>query len=208
MHSDSPDLEAALRELQAAPLDEALLARLEAATQGNLTELNRDELRLENLLRKSTPARLSPEYLAELETVFRNVPFPVNDKIVLFPRSGVTPHRAANRPMWAAAAAVALVGAASALLLPPTKPSANSPATSLTSAANPKVAAGNFVPASFNRGVSNVSEEGVVWKSNTQPHSLMRVEYIDRITMKDENGRTFQAEQPRVRYLMVPAKTD
>ena len=67
---------------------------------------------------------------------------------------------------------------------------------------------GNFVPASFNRGVSEVHDEGVVWKSNNQPHSLVRVVYKDKITLRDKQGRTFQVEQPRVEYMLVPAKTN
>jgi hypothetical protein len=28
------------------------------------------------------------------------------------------------------------------------------------------------------------------------------------VTLKDANGRTVQVEQPRVEYMLVPAKTD
>lgn len=67
---------------------------------------------------------------------------------------------------------------------------------------------GNLVPAGFDRGVSQVKDEGLVWKNDTQPHSLMRVEYVDKITLKDRDGRTYQMEQPGFRYMLVPAKTD
>lgn len=209
MNPEPPNLEAELRELQAAPLDDELLTRLEAAAAGNLTEPTREEIRLEALLRESTPARLDPAFFAELEAVFRDVPFPVNDKIVLFPKANASPRPSAKRPMWSAAAAVALIGAATALLMPPGEPVARTTSTSPRPAGiTPNAGADSFVPAGFNRGVSKVKDEGVVWKSNTQPHSLMRVDYIDRITLKDEKGRTFQVEQPRVRYIMVPEKTD
>jgi hypothetical protein len=66
----------------------------------------------------------------------------------------------------------------------------------------------NLVPASFNRGLSEVHDEGVVWKSNNQPHTVVRVVYKDLITLKDANGRTFQVERPRIEYMLVPAKTD
>jgi hypothetical protein len=69
-------------------------------------------------------------------------------------------------------------------------------------------ASGNLTPASFNRGLSEVHDEGVVWKSNNQPHTVVRVVYKDMITLKDANGRTIQVEKPRVEYMLVPAKTD
>jgi hypothetical protein len=80
---------------------------------------------------------------------------------------------------------------------------ASVPSAPVTNSAN-----GNFVPAGFNRGLSEVHDEGVVWKSNSQPHSVVRVVYKDLVTLKDANGRTVQVEQPRVEYMLVPAKTD
>jgi hypothetical protein len=209
MPPDQPSLEAALRELQAATLDEALLLRLEAAAEGTLIQPSQPEIRFEAFLRHTTPARLSPDFLARLETVVHEIPFSVNEKIVLFPKANTAPRIRKNRPIWSAAAAVALVGAAAALLMPIAKPPAN--LARQVAVASPPVtsaAAGHFVPASFNSGLSEVHDEGVVWKSNNQPHSLVRVVYKDKITLKDTHGRTFQIEQPRVEYMLVPAKTD
>ncbi len=208
MNSDFSNLEADLRALQAAPLDDALLARLEAAADGNLTVLTQEELRLETQLRATAPAQFSPEYLAELEAVFRNVPFPINDKIVLFPKANTAPRQTTQRPMWAAAAAVALIGATTALLLPPAKPSGKIAAASPTSTHNAQPISGNFTPSQFNRNVVNVSDGGVVWKSNTQPQHVLRIGYTDLFIMEDENGRTLKFEVPSVREVMVPAKTD
>lgn len=209
MTHDPTSLEAQLRELQAAALDDALLLRLEAAADGTSTQLSHAEIRFEALLRETPPARLSAEFLAQLEAVVHEVPFAVNEKIVLFPKANNAVHTRRHRPMWGAAAAVALIGAATALLMPAGKPPektarqsapAPSPVTRPTN--------GNFVPAAFNRGVSEVRDEGVIWKSNNQPHSLVRVVYKDKITLKDKSGRTFQVEQPRIEYMLVPAKTN
>ena len=65
-----------------------------------------------------------------------------------------------------------------------------------------------LVPAGFNRGLSEASDEGVVWQANDQPHRVVKVVYIDKVTMKDGNGRTYQMERPRVEYILVPAKID
>lgn len=207
MTPDQPSLEAELRELHAATLDEALLTRLEAAAEGMLTQLTPGEIRFETLLCGSSPTRLSPAFLASLESIVHEVPFPVDKKILLFPKASVRTHR--TRPIWGAAAAVALIGAVTALMIPagkvPVNPTRQAAVTSppVTASANR-----NLVPASFNRGLSEVHDEGVVWKSNNQPHTVVRVVYKDRITLKDANGRTFQVEQPRVEYMLVPAKTD
>jgi len=209
MTHDHTSLETELRELQASSLDEALLLRLEAAADGTLTQLGQAEIRFEAFLRETSPARLPSEFLARLQTVVRDVPFGVNDNIVLFPQISTTAHPHRKTPIWAAAAAVALIGAASALLIPSAKAPGNITRQSLPiSPALPNISSQNFVPASFNRGLSEVHDEGVVWKSNNQPHSLVRVVYKDKITLTDKNGRTFQVEQPRVEYMLVPAKTN
>jgi hypothetical protein len=209
MNTDQESLEAELRELLAAPLDDAFLSRLEAAVDGTLTSISPEESRFEARLRGISPTGLAPDFLASLETIVSGVPFPVDEKIVLFPKAGAARPQQSKRPMWSAAAAVALIGAMTALLVPaggPANTVASQPVTKPTPSTN--LPTENLIPAGFNRGVSNVHDEGVVWKSNSQPHTLMRVEYIDRITMKDKDGREYQVEQPRTRYMLVPAKTD
>ena len=209
MTHDPSSLEAQLRELQVSALDEALLSRLEGAADGSLTQLDHEEIRFEALLRNTSPARLPADFLAQLDAIFHEVPFAVNEKIVLFPKANPAVHTRRQRPLWGAAAAVALIGAATALLMPAGKTS-NQLGSQMTQVSSPvaRPANGNFAPASFNRGVSEVHDEGVVWKSNNQPHSLVRVVYKDKITLRDNQGRTFQVEQPRVEYMLVPAKTN
>lgn len=213
MKQDHASLEADLRALQAAVLDDELLLRLEAAADGTQLQLTPQELRFEESLRKTSAARLSPEFLAQLEAVVHEVPFSMNEKIVLFPKGQKNaPAARSHRPMWGAAAAVAVIGAISAFMIPAGKAPENvaSQDTAPVSAplADNNTSSGNLIPASFNRGVSEVSDEGIVWKSNNQPHSVVRVVYQDRITLKDANGRTYQVEQPKVKYMLVPAKTD
>jgi hypothetical protein len=65
-----------------------------------------------------------------------------------------------------------------------------------------------LVPAGFDRGLSEASDEGVVWQSANRPHRVLKVVYQERVTLKDSAGRTYQVEQPRVEYILVPAKTD
>lgn len=215
MSHDPTSLEQDLLELRAATLDDAFLQRLESAAEGTLVQLTREEIRFEESLRAKPAARLSPDFLEELESVTRGVPFPVNEKIVLFPKGNSAPAARRNRPMWSAAAAVALIGAATALLMPGGKTAggsmashdAKTPPAAVSSSTLPTTVSSNLVPAGFNRGVSEVRDEGVVYQAN-KPHSRVRVVYMDRVTLKHPDGRTYQVEQPKVRYVLVPARTD
>ncbi|MEO7100420.1 MAG: hypothetical protein ABI162_13745 [Luteolibacter sp.] len=209
MKHDPSLLEEELRKLQAAPLDEALLARLEASADGTWTELTHEEIRFESFLSQISPAQLPANFMASLESITAGVHFPVNEKIVLFPKGSATAKKREHRPIWGAAAAVAIIGAASALLIPSNNAPKLAPPVS-NNVASPVSAnvSQNFVPASFNRGLSEVHDEGVVWKSNDQPHRVVRVVYTDHVTLKDASGRTVEVEQPRVKYMLVPAKTD
>lgn len=213
MNPEHPNLETELRGLRARALDEDLLQRLEACAEGTYARPTPEELRFEAELRVTRPAPLEPAFLADLEKIFHEVPFPVDEKIVLFPKGAPAAARSPKRqrPMWAAAAAVALIGAASALMMPANKPAAGRLASNLPAAPAPVAVASapsNIAPASFNRGVSEVNDEGVVWKDDNQPHNVVRVVFQDKITMKDKNGRTYQVERPRVQYMLVPAHTD
>ncbi len=209
MTPDPPSLEAELRELRAVALDEAFLARLEASAEETWTELSQQEVRFETLLRTTSPAKLEPSFLADLESVLRAAPFPMDAKIVPFPKAAAIEPAQRSRPMWSAAAAVALIGAASALLMPADKnPQATLRPLAATSAPVKSPPGGGFVPAGFNRDLSEVHDEGVIWKSNNQPHSVVRVVYKDLVTLKDAHGRTVQVEQPRIEYMLVPAKAD
>lgn len=209
MNPDLSSLEAQLRDLRPAPLDEALLSRLDAAADGTLAELTAEEIRFETGLRANRPAKLPADFLAELEGIVRGAPFAAEEKIVPFPHACPAVARR-KRPRWAAAAAVALIGAASALLMPeskPISPIASQPPPQ-TSTPIPNTDNGGLVPAAFNRGVSEVRDEGIVWKSNNQPHNLVRVVYQDKATLKDRSGRIVEVERPRVEYMLVPARTD
>lgn len=210
MTPDHSILEAELRELRAAALDEAFLNRLEESAEGTWTELSQQEIRFENLLRGTNPAKLDPAFLADLEAIVRDVPFATVEKIVPFPKTANVAPARTSRPAWGAAAAVALIGAATALMMPVGKSPDRTPQrlAGATSSPTGSPAGGHFVPAGFNRGLSEVRDEGVVWKSNSQPHTVVRFVYRDLVTLKDGSGRTVQVEQPRVEYMLVPAKAD
>ncbi len=207
--SDESNVQKELLDLKATAIDPSFLDRLEAATSGTLTELNAEEIRFENELRGFAPAAIAPDFMARMEGVVQNVPFPVDEKIVLFPKSKDVQRTQKKRRMpWAAAAAVALVGGVSALLLPAGRNDAAQDLADANANAQQGMVGQKFTPASFNRDLSELSEEGIIWKNNNQPHRVMRVVYKDQVTLKDEAGRTYQVEQPNVEYMLVPAETN
>jgi hypothetical protein len=208
MSFDPSTLEADLRRLNAAPLDDSLLARLDACTEDSWSRLSPAETAAEHRLRAETPAALPASLMASLEEVVRNVPYPGDDKIVSFP-SVAPARRRQGKPWWATAAAVALTGVLTAFLVP-VKPVETASNTSNRDrsriAASP--AAGELVPAGFNSGLSEAVDQGVVWQADQQPHRVLKVVYKDVVTLKDTNGGTYQLERPRVEYFLVPANTN
>jgi hypothetical protein len=210
MPIDPSSIENDLRQLQAAGLDETLIARLEACAEGSWTNLDPLEIHLERRLSAIAPAHLADPLMERLEATLSAVPFPpAVPKIVSFPGQATAMKRP-QRSWWGAAAAVALFGGLAGWLVPHAPP----PAAGTAAASNPPPGptatptTTRLVPAGFNRGLSEASDEGVILHSNNQPHRVLKIVYQERVTLMDAEGRTYQVEQPRVEYILVPAKTD
>ncbi len=206
MNHDLHDLESSLAGLRPSRADEALLERLESAADGSLTELTVSELRFESLLSGQRPAALPAEFFASLEKAVASTPFPVGDKIVMFTKGNVAPKNIRRfRPMIAAAA-VALLGGMTALMMP-NGTSAGHHGGSVVSNPIPSKLSGGFVPASYGNNVQTASDEGVVWKED-RPHRVVRVVYKERASFINAQGERVEVEQPRVEYILVPEKID
>jgi hypothetical protein len=208
MSSDQSSIENDLRQLRAAALDEKLLARLESCADGNWARLDPVELEFEQRLRGIAPARMPDSLMASLEAALGDVPFVKEPpKIVRFPDREVKTIRQ-SRAWWSAAAAVALFGGLAGWLVPHGGHEKSVAGTRPTSPAIRSAPSNQLIPAGFNRGLKEARDEGVIWQSARQPHRVLKVVYQDRVTLKDSHGRTYQMEQPRVEYILVPAKTD
>jgi len=208
MSVDLLSMEAGLRQLRPVTLDPALLARLEACADHPWAELSAAESHLASKLAKRAPTPLPAALMAALESTVSSVVFPGQEKILRFPNArGFTPHHA--RVWWSTAAAVALIGASAAWFVP-TRHGAS--ALAAAPPANhdtlPAHAAGQLIPAKFNRGLAEARDEGIIWPANQQAQRVVKVVYLDRVTLKDGVGKTYQVEQPRVEYILVPAKSD
>jgi len=207
MHDDTSHLEAELRKLRPSGSHDQLIDRLESCALGDWSEPLEAELDLEEKLRAEAPAQLDTALMASLEAICTAIPFPKEKNIVGFPKTKSLPPRS-KRGQLAAAAAIALLGAATALLIPTkeNKPSAAAKNAPTNQAARPNNL--TLTPASFKRGLTAASDEGVVWQAKQGPHRVLKFTYQDCATLRDDKGRTYQVEQPRVEYLFVPAKTD
>ncbi len=213
MSNELTSLESDLLKLRAATPDEALLARLEACAAGTWTQLTPEETALEQNLRSVRPAPLSKQLQTSLEAILHNVEFPSEPTIIPFPAPAAgNPH--SGRKWWAAAAVVALTGALTALMIPgganreapkvagvPTPPTAGYPST-------PTSDSPQFIPAGFNRDLREAKDEGVVWRSGQKAHRVIRVVYMDRVTLMSPDGRSYEVEQPRVEYILTPEQAD
>lgn len=217
MKKDSQDLENQLTGKQAADLDEALLDRLEAAADGSLTQLSAEERKFEAQLRAIRPQSLSAGLLASLEAKVEGLPAPSQVRVLPFPGTQRIdePELSRTRAPWmAAAAAVVLLGVLSAIWLDPM----GGPGAT---AGNPTPEQSGFapsplphsttlpgaIPAEFTRALSETQDQGVIWPSNDEPHRVIKVTYTDRVTMKRNDGSTYEVEKPRVEYYLVPTES-
>jgi hypothetical protein len=206
MNHDLHDLESSLAGLRPIQADQAMLDRLESAADGTLTELTVTELHYESRLSSHRPAALSAQFLASLEKVVAATPFPVDEKIVMFTKGTVAPKPIRRfRPLFAAAA-VALLGGVTAVMLPVGGAAKKSNAGIVSNSIPSKLSSG-FVPASYGNNVQTASDEGVVWKEG-RPHRLVRVSYKEHGSFINDRGERIEAEIPRVEYLFVPEKID
>jgi hypothetical protein len=214
MDSEFQDLEETLKGMRPATPDAACLDRLLAAVEGRLQSPQMSVSGIESKLASLQPAGLSDELAARmLETVSR-VPFPVDEKVVLFPGAPKVAKKAAGarRPWYAAAAAVAVAGAFSALMVGgPKVPKGHGP-TAMSENPIPSTArnisSANFIPASMGSGLQDVTDMGVRWTKEGRPVRLYRVIYRDKAQLKNNKGEIIEVEKPRAEYFLVPEKID
>jgi hypothetical protein len=203
MENEHPSLEADLAALAPGALDEDFLIRLQACAEGTWSELLDDEIHFELRMRAFAPAALDASYLDKLEAVCTDT-FHANQAGII----QLGQHRSfwKSRSGLAAAAAIALLGAATALLVPPSAKKSPGTIAEIAKPA-PVESSSNFIPAGYNRNLSEARSEGVIWR-NREPHRIVRIVYTERVTLNNSKGERIEVEQPRVEYVIVPAKVD
>ncbi len=205
---DDLEIEARLSRLLPAGPAADLLERLSAAAEGTFTDLTDAEQADEAAFRHICPAPLSGDFTARLQAVVAGAAFPLDEKIVLFPKGAPTVKCSGSFPRIAVAAAVAMMGAAAALLLPDGEGGKGDVTSAVAQEVSDTNASSEFVPANFNRGFSDARDQGVLWNGVDQPHRVVRVEYLDRATFVNGEGKTLELEQPKVEYILIPEEID
>jgi hypothetical protein len=205
-----------LYNLKPARLDEDFLVRLTACTEGRHSDLSEHEVAFEMQLRTIHPKAIPSALHASLLDALDGSPFAVDDKIVLFnkPKSGsaaVSRPKTAFRFNLAAAAAVAMLGSIAALMMPDGTDTyigaklGDSPMP-ISAPAVPTPA--HISPAGFGTKPSDTRDEGVIWRGKNQPHRVLRLTFMDQVTIQDPQGNPLIKKQPRVEYLIIPEKVD
>lgn len=212
MANEHTEIEQRLQDLQPDALGNALIDRLEGCVHGSWIASTAAERAFECELREHiSPCSLSPAFAARLENILSATPFPGSQKVISFPERPATRK---TRRLAAIAAAVAFAGALCAWFIPGGAQNSNHMAANDTApvAAMPSpivpASSSNLVPASYNSNLSTTNDEGVLWDQEGQPHKMIKLTYTERITLKDNNGKSHAFLRPRVEYVLVPTNID
>lgn len=213
-----------------AELDHALVDATVDLTDAELKEL---EAHLELL----SPTGLSTDVLMRMtEAMDRwHEHVPVEEKLVQFEQAEAVPaqvertHAATKSGfnIYAAAAAVALLGAAAAIVMPKLNQNTNSgiasghatsqPSSDIDSTTTPAVGATDvfsdtndawLVPDSLSHNVTHTSDAGVLMSRDNVPHRRIRIDYVDRVIVLDKDGREIEINRPGVQYMLIPVQTN
>ncbi len=208
MEPELQRLEDELKSLVPRRLDPVLLDCL-AVAMGDETVAEGTEERLRQMRPNRPSAALSEKLAATLE----RVPFQPEAKTVPFPVAAAVERSGTSRFPWlAAAAAVALAGAWTAVKMSPgasqdTKtPLAVRSEMSVATPALP--AAGHFQPASIDSAVRRTEDLGVRYNRQAKPMRVVKVTFLDRMKLLNEQGQVIETTVPRVEYVVLPEQVD
>lgn len=213
MEPTRKELEELLRTLQPAGLSEQTLGRLEEAVSGNFA-LDSSLAALEARLLTQTPRALSEKTLESLMRTVRDVPFALDHKVVLFPGSrkemSATPSQKQGLRRILAVAAVATLGGLAALWTPiaPSKTTISGTTAAPAAPLSGFPLSDGIVATSFGTDVDRAEDEGVIWTEDHQPKRVLRIQYHDRVLLRDKNGVDRMLIIPREELFVVPEKVD
>lgn len=198
-----------LRNQAPARLDGEFLDRLTACAEGSLTDLSAGDEEFAALLGAIKPRPLPAALQSSLSDALDGIPFAVDEKIVLFhgqAKAGHGKSRSFRHFNIAAAAAVAILGAAAAFMVP--QGGRTETAERSLPPASGTVSNANFAPAGFGRNLIETRDEGVIWRGKNQPHRVLRRTYMENVTMENADGETYKVERPHYEYVIIPEKID
>ena len=169
--------------------------------------MDADLKKFEEELERLCPVAMPDGLIARMEAAMDGwQEEPVEEEnVVPFPSQEEESPGASRRGFWAAAAAVAILGALAALFVPTDQGGDRRTARNANES--------GFTPASFSpvgasRNILAASDEGFVMTKDAIPHRAVRVEYMDQIEFTNDQGERLQVEAPRVRIVLIPVQVD
>lgn len=207
MHSELPkkEIETLLQALRPAELSEHVVDRLTSAVDGTLIYTPQEYELLERNLSFIAPRKLSADLFDKLENIVIATPFPLDQKVILFPgahkQEAVPSHHKEKRTRLLAIAAVAAMGGLAAFLIP-TSAHKNVEVARRTQTLLP------LTTANFGTNTKSIKDEALIWSDQAQPQRVYRVEYQDRVLTRDAQGIERMLLVPHQELIVVPTKVD
>lgn len=157
-----------------------------------------------------TPATLGSGLQARLLAIVEHVPFRLNEKVVLFPVGSKQPQtvRGTNHA-WMAVAACAAFGSLLAFVVPfKTQQGSGQVATLPAQEFTKNNRTTNIATASFGSKLEQAEDRGVIWSRDNQPMRMLRMEFQDRVLVRDDDGVERMISLPREEVILFPEKLD
>ena len=181
------------------------------------------EIHLEQMAPASMPEDMLGRMVRAMDRWHEHVP--VEEKVVPFGENADAQNlnqksgrKAYGGGMIAAAAAVAMLGAVAALVLPRVMNSSESN-NSVVVVGDDSIGGSNsmgsvvnqphdawLVPDSLSHNVTNTRDQGVVMSRDNTPHRCIRVDYINKMKVQDDEGREIEIERPGSNYMLLPVE--
>lgn len=145
------------------------------------------------------------------------------ENVVSFIPAQKTAPRFLSGGMLAAAAAVAVLGAVAALVLPhisspqsSTMADAGPDSQSFTESAfsTPDIASSEitqnatFTSDALSHKVTSTRDRGVIFSEDNTPLRCIRIDYVDQIKITDKEGREIDIKTPGVDFMLIPVETN
>jgi len=170
---------------------------------------------IETQLKNLSPTPMTDDIISRMEQAMISweTHLPVEEKIVPFSNQAdeQSPHlnninTGRGLQIWGAAAAVILFAGLTAIFM--NEDSSESSQLALTPSSPSvdleKVIPHNISPA-LSRNITHASNEGITYAGkNEAPFKVLRLEYTEKVTTKDKNGKSITTEKPCVEHVLIP----
>ena len=179
---------------------------------------NNDLRELEQQMGNLSPMAMPDDLLARMEQAMDRWQehLPLEEKLVAFPPVSNGAGKMKYFNVWASAAAVALVGVVSLVMINGGGEKAQSvaagndlPVQPVAAIAAPAAKIPGVVQASYpqlDTSIRSTSDDVMSYDAQGRPVRLMRVDFEDVVTVRDAAGRLIKIKQPRIEYYVIPVE--